>query len=76
MKLLKKGNLSGCNNYRGICLLRIPSKVFNRVILNRIKDITDEKLRDQQAGFRKNRSCADQIATLRNNLRNGTHQQS
>ena len=65
IKLPKKGNLSNCNNYRGICLLSIPSKVFNRVLLNRIKDITDDKLRDQQAGFRKNRSCADQIAILR-----------
>ena len=65
IKLPKKGDLSNCNSYRGISLLSIPGKVFNRVILNRIKDITDEKLRDQQAGFRKNRSCADQIATLR-----------
>lgn len=30
-----------------------------------MKDIVDPKLRDQQAGFRQNRSCTDQIATLR-----------
>ena len=30
-----------------------------------MKDAVDGKLRDQQAGFRKNRSCTDQIATLR-----------
>ena len=42
-----------------------PSKVFNRVILNRIKDAVDNTLRDEQAGFRKNRSCTDQIAALR-----------
>ena len=63
--LPKKGNLSDCNNYRGIMLLSIPGKVLSRIILNRIKAKVDEKLRDNQAGFRKNRSCADQISSLR-----------
>ncbi|CAH8291906.1 unnamed protein product [Schistosoma rodhaini] len=61
----KKGDLSKCDNYRGITLLSIPGKVFNRVLLNRMKDSVDAQLRDQQAGFRKDRSCTDQIATLR-----------
>ena len=65
IKLPKKGDLSQCSNYRGITLLSIPSKVFNRVLLNRLKDAVDPHLRDQQAGFRKGRSCTDQIATLR-----------
>ncbi|CAH8563469.1 unnamed protein product [Schistosoma rodhaini] len=30
-----------------------------------MKDSVDAQLRDQQAGFRKDRSCTDQIATLR-----------
>ncbi|VDO50760.1 unnamed protein product [Schistosoma margrebowiei] len=34
-------------------------------MLNRMKDCVDAQLRDQQAGFRKDRSCTDQIATLR-----------
>ena len=46
-------------------LLSIPSKVLTRVILNRMKVAVDEALRDKQAGFRKDRSCIDQIATLR-----------
>ena len=65
VKLPKKGNLSICDNYRGIMLLSVPGKVLNRVMLNRLKNAIDEKLRDNQAGFRQNRSCADQIATLR-----------
>ena len=65
VKLPKKGDLSNCNNYRGITLLSIPGKVFNRILLDRMKEVVDGQLRDQQAGFRKNRSCADQIATLR-----------
>ena len=65
IKLPKKGDLSSCSNYRGITLLSIPGKVFNRVLLNRMKDVVDPHLRDQQAGFRKGRSSTDQIASLR-----------
>ena len=46
-------------------LLSTPCKVLNRVLLERMKEAVDLKLRDQQAGFLWNRSCADQIATLR-----------
>ena len=65
IKIPKKGDLSSCANYRGITLLSVPGKVFNRVILNRMKDLIDAQLRDEQAGFRKDRSCTDQIAALR-----------
>ena len=41
-------------------LLSVPGKV-----LNRMKEVVDPKLRDQQADFRRNRSCANQIASLR-----------
>ena len=65
IKLPKKGNLSDCSNYRGIMLLSTSGKVLNRILLERMKETVDPKLRDQQAGFRRNRSCADQIASLR-----------
>ncbi|VDO86230.1 unnamed protein product [Schistosoma curassoni] len=65
VKIPKKGDLNNCDNYRGIILLSIPGKVFNRVLLNKMKDFVDAQLRDQQARFRKDRSCTDQIATLR-----------
>ena len=65
IKIPKKGDLSSCSNYRGITLLCIASKIFNRVLLNRMKDVVNPILRDEQAGFRKGRSCTDQIATLR-----------
>ncbi|VDP77243.1 unnamed protein product, partial [Schistosoma curassoni] len=65
IKIPKKGDLSNCDNYRGITLLSMPGKVFNRVLLNRMRDSVDAQPRDQQAGFRKDRSCTDQIATLR-----------
>ena len=65
LKFPKKGDMQDCNNYRGIMLLSVPGKVLNRVILDRLKTGVDAKLRDHQAGFRKDRSCTDQIATLR-----------
>ncbi|VDP86580.1 unnamed protein product [Schistosoma mattheei] len=65
IKIPKKRDLSKCDNYSGITILSIPGKVFNRVLLNWMKDFVDTQLRDQQAEFRKDRSCTDQIATLR-----------
>ncbi|GFS19440.1 endonuclease-reverse transcriptase [Elysia marginata] len=66
IKLSKKGDLSNCNNYRGITLLSIPGKVFNIIILERMKLAVDGKLRENQAGFgKKKRSYVDHIATLR-----------
>ena len=65
VKLPKSGDLSQCGKWRGITLLSIPSKILTRVILDRMKEAIDLKLRDEQAGFRKERSCIDQIATLR-----------
>ena len=46
-------------------LLNMASKVFCRVILERIKAALDEKLREEQAGHRDGQSCTDQIATRR-----------
>ena len=36
-----------------------------RVLLNRIKEHVNQRLRKEQAGFRPNRSCTDQINALR-----------
>ena len=65
VKLPKKGDLSLCTNWRGIMLLTISSKVLCRIILERMKDALDSRLQDEQAGFRKEQSYCDQIATLR-----------
>ena len=65
IKVPKKGDLSICDNWRGIMLLCVPVKVFCTVILNRIKGKIDSTLRRSQAGFRAGRSCTDHINTLR-----------
>ena len=68
IKLPKKGNLKECSNWRGITLLSVPGKVFSRILLERIKTEVEKEhvLRDEQAGFRQERSTTDQIATLHN----------
>uniref|UniRef100_A0A0B7BK31 Uncharacterized protein n=1 Tax=Arion vulgaris TaxID=1028688 RepID=A0A0B7BK31_9EUPU len=65
IKLPKKGDLGNCNNWRGIILLSLTSKIFSRVILQRMKVALDNKIRIEQAGFRKGRSCIDHIFALR-----------
>ena len=51
INLPKKGDLSSSSNYRGITPLSIPGKVFSRVLPNRMKDVVDLQLQDQQASF-------------------------
>jgi len=63
--LPKKGDLSDCNNWRGISLLSVPGKVMTTLMLNRMRQAIDSVLREEQAGFRAGRACNDQIFTLR-----------
>ena len=64
IKVPKKGDLSQCRNWRGVTLLVVISKIFNKIILERIKDVLERGLRKEQAGLRHSRSCIDQISTL------------
>ena len=63
--LHKKGSHTICDNYRGIALLSIPSKVFAKAILNRLKPRAEQLLRESQCGFCRGRGCADQLFSLR-----------
>ena len=60
-----KGDKKICDNYRGIALLNATSKIFSRIILNRIQNLIDDYLLEIQAGFRFNRSTVDQIFVLK-----------
>ena len=62
--LLKKGDLSLMTNYRGITLMSIAAKVYNKILLNRIRSHLDPLLRKNQAGFHPGHSCAQQIRIL------------
>ncbi|XP_024868629.1 uncharacterized protein LOC112452576, partial [Temnothorax curvispinosus] len=64
IKLPKKGNLSLCDNWRGITLLTSINKL-TFIIFKRVSTALEPHLRGEQAGFRPHRSCIDQINTLR-----------
>ena len=68
IKIPKKGSLSDCNNWQGIILLSWPSKIFCKVIIQRITRAVDDLMRNEQSGFRKGCGCTDNIFTLRNIL--------
>ena len=66
IRITKKGALSDCNNWRGITLLSVPSKILAKIVIKRISDAVDAGTRKEQAGFRKERGCTDQIFKLPN----------
>ena len=61
----KKGDLSIAKNYRGITLTAVLAKIYNLLLLNRIRPEVDLILRKNQNGFRSNRSTTGQILTIR-----------
>ena len=54
-----------CSNFRGISLLSVVGKVYGRVLINRIRDKTENVIAEVQGGFRRGRGCTDQIFTVR-----------
>lgn len=64
--LPKKGNPEEPNNYRGIALLNTFSKLFTGIIANRLHRWVEDNviLLENQSGFRKGRSCIDNIFTI------------
>ena len=55
-------------NYRGITLTPIAAKIYNLMLLNKIRTEIDPILKKNQNGFRKNRSTTGQILTIRHIL--------
>lgn len=47
----KKGDLSLCDNWRGISLLDVMGKLFARVINDRLQLMVEEVVSDSQCGF-------------------------
>ena len=60
----KKGNLTITDNYRGISLTQVASKIYNRCLLNRVRPVIDKVLRPNQSGFLKGRSTTSHILAL------------
>jgi len=60
-----KGSRDMCGNYRGISLLSIPGKVYSRIVIERVMEITEGRISDEQGGFRKGKGCVDQIFNVK-----------
>ena len=65
VKLLKKGNKTGCTNWRGATLWSVPSKIFCKIICMRLSDVINDIIRKEQTGFRTGEGCIDHIFTQR-----------
>ena len=61
----KSRDLTKPDNYRGISLISLVMKLYNRMILNRLRPILDPLLRIFQNGFRQKRYTIGQIVALR-----------
>ena len=47
VNLPKTGDLSDCNNWKGITLLSVPGKIFCSILLNRIRSAVDRVPREE-----------------------------
>ena len=61
----KKGDLSQCDNWRGIAVLDVVGKVLASVLQRRLQVFAEEFLPESQCGFRRGRGCSDMIFTVR-----------
>ena len=63
VNLFKKGDKEDPGNYRGLTLLSVVGKVFCKILNDRLVQHLDEgqALHEGQAGFRKKRSCIDNV---------------
>ena len=59
--IFKKGDRNSSNNYRGVCLLAMASRILGRVLASRLRWWAEKigLLDENQSGFRKGRSTAD-----------------
>ena len=55
--------------------ISVPGKFLSRILLQRLRKAVDYRLHEEQAGFRAERSCTEQIFTLCNILEQCTEYQ-
>ena len=62
------------DSYRPITLLSVTYKLLERLVYNRISPILNANIPPEQAGFRPERSCCDQVLALTAHIENGFEQ--
>ena len=61
----KSGDLTKPDNYRGISLISVVMKLYNRMLLNRLRPVLDPLLRNSQNGFRQGRTTVGHLLAIR-----------
>ena len=61
----KNGYTTALDNHRGIAKTCSSAKLFNKVLLSRLKPIIDPQLSQCQSDFRAGRSTTEQVIALR-----------
>ena len=61
----KKGDKDDPSNYRGIALMQTIAKLYDRLLLQRLRAVINQFLRPNQNGFRPDRSTTQHILALR-----------
>jgi sorting nexin-29 len=69
----KKVNRLHCNNYRPITLLNTAYKIFAILLNKRLMENIQNKLEDNQMGFRPNRSTIDNIFIVEKSSQKAEH---
>src|SRR5215469_10087545 len=60
-----KGDKRECSNHRGISVLSVVGKMYGRILIERVRALTDNLIREEQGGFRKGRGCLDQVFVVK-----------
>ncbi|XP_030765674.1 uncharacterized protein LOC115889741 [Sitophilus oryzae] len=77
--IYKKGNRKDPNNYRGLSVNCTFSRLFTKIIRNKLEISTYNKISQEQSGFTAGRSCIDNLFTIqqlrekRNSREEDTH---
>ena len=72
LAILNPGKYSAIpKNYRAISLLRHTYKLYERMILNRISPVVEQRIIKEQAGFRTGKSCTSQLLNLTQHIEDG-----
>ncbi len=45
--------------------MSVPGKIYGKVITEKVRQLTEEKISEEQGGFREGRGCVDQIFSFR-----------
>ena len=64
-KAERKGDKMKCKNYMDISLLSIPGKVYGKVLIEKVREMTEGLIGEEQCCFRMERGCIDQVFVIK-----------